>query len=357
MIKIYLESNYINRLKDYYASYLSGKFRLDSDAKSDYWKLHSKTTNFIFHHDSVTLSGNIGFHFPLEVSKINSLRNFSVRAVRNSYKSAILWLDPFLHLSSPTSLGIFLTPDMAYDRVMQRHPCIDYVENPFNFNPLKLSTIFKNYKAIVQNWFLKDRYLVNNNIIYAAYRHSMFSHFLTKDAKTYLEIGAGTGHLASLFHYYNKMRITIIDLPEIILYSMIYLKDIFPASRILLPHEITEITKETLMDYDIIFLLPTQTGLLPEDGFDLAVNVASMMEMNHSQIEKYINLIQKVCKKGALFCNDNRIEKASNKYTKPIRAFEYPYFNQNEVIVNEINRMIRLIQSDDFILRIERIQK
>ena len=62
-----------------------------------------------------------------------------------------------------------------------------------------------------------------------------------------------------------------------------------------------------------------------------------------SQIEEYINLIQKVSKQGSFFFCNNRVEKIprdgkieeNSKHIKPIRFFEYPFFN-NEILFFEI---------------------
>lgn len=357
MIRLNLDASFIQRLKEYHGLCKQGIFKLESDTKSDYWKYASKTASIIFFHDYVLISGNTGLNIPRVNAPLNCAGEFLRDIIQKYYKLTILWFDKVIRLSHAHNLHTFLTYNMAYDYVINRHPSIDYNENSFRFDPLKLSPLFKNVKELKKNWFLKERYLINPHIIKTAFYHAMFSHFLDKKAKTYLEIGGGTGHLASFFHYYNKMKIVIIDIPETILYSSCYLRNIFPEACILLPHEVSNMSLETIINNDFIFILPSQIDMLPENIFDLAVNVVSMQEMTLSQICKYFTLIQKTCRDGALWCNSNRVEKVPNMVTKPIRAYEFPYNKKNEVIVNEINRFIRLVQSDNAIIHIEKIHK
>ena len=119
-----------------------------------------------------------------------------------------------------------------------------------------------------------------------------------------------------------------------------------------------------MLNYDFIFLTPGQITLLEENLIDLFINTSSFSEMNMPQIEEYINLIQKVGKQGSFFFCSNRIEKIPHdgkkdenyKHIKPIRFFEYPFFN-NEVLFFEICKFASLVQNNPVYLRLEKIKK
>ena len=181
------------------------------------------------------------------------------------------------------------------------------------------------------------------------------------------EIGAGNGNLMLLLKYHFKSKCIIdIDLPETLILCIPFLENLFPDAKILLPNEINEkIDKDTLLNYDFIFLTPGQIVLLEENLIDLFINTSSFMEMNMSQIEKYVNLIQKVGKQGSFFFCSNGVEKIpigdghqneNYKHIKPIRFFEYPFFN-NEVLLLEICKFTSLVQNNPSYLRLEKIKK
>jgi hypothetical protein len=185
------------------------------------------------------------------------------------------------------------------------------------------------------------------------------------------EIGAGNGNLMSLLkHHFNSKCIINVDLPETLTLCIPFLNNLFPNAKILLPNEINEkVGEDALLNYDFIFLTPGQITLLEENMIDLFINTASFGEMNMPQIEKYINLIQKVGKQDSFFFCSNRVEKISHnddnldgkidensKHAKPIRFFEYPFFN-NEILFFEICKFSSLVQNDPGYLRLEKIKK
>lgn len=354
MTHLILPPEYIARVKSYYDGLLQGRF---SEPKSDYWIEHSARAKIQFQPEGVLISGASGFYIP---RKRAGSTKYRLRVwLQKRYKLLVLVCDKLLRLSVPHALSSFITYDMAYDYIMQRHPPIDYDEydeNAYRFDTSQLCPIFKTSKELKKNWFLKHNYLPDGNIFLAAYYHAIFTHFLNGDVKRYLEIGAGNGNLASFFKRYSKSNVVIIDLPEIILYSCCYLKSIFPDVVILLPNEITSpLTEEKLDKNDFIFLVPSQSHWLPKKAFDLVANTASIQEMTHAQIHQYFNLVQEVSKKGALWCNVNRVEKFPSKTERPVRAFEFPYHKGNEVLVDQVDRYFRLVQPDDVVIHIERI--
>ena len=128
---------------------------------------------------------------------------------------------------------------------------------------------------------------------------------------------------AASFTYSDESdsRILIIDLPEMLILSSALLTYLFPEERILFPHEVDE-QAEKILDYDIILLHPLQIPYLQNVKADLAVNIASFMEMDSAEVERYFALIDKHLELGGYFFCSNRDEK--------ITVFEeYPWNEYN----------------------------
>jgi len=347
------EEYIVERIKAYHAEMLAGTFEGLHHSKSDYWMAHSSAAEVHFSAREVILGGASGYYVPPRMGTLK----YRVRDwVHRQYKKTLLCCDRLLHLSAPHANRTFVTYDMAYDYIMQRHPAIDYDDTPYCFDPLAMTPPFKSSQDLRRKWFLKDTYYADAGIFTAAYYHAVFSHFANGLQSRYLEIGAGNGNLASFFKHYSHSTVTIIDLPEIVVFSISYLKSIFPNARILLPHEIHgTVSQNDLDNYDIIFITPSQVNLLPNRAFDIITNVASMQEMTHAQIEDYFKLVQRVGKEGGLWCHSNRIEKIPSRNEKPVQAFLYPYHKSNEVLLNQVDRFNRLLRADGVLTHVERI--
>ncbi len=352
-----LEPQYILRLRQYYENLSDPKTVQSEEAKSDYWKLHSARASIEFDTAAVRISGDSGFYIPPDSS---NLKFRLIEALWRVYKKLVLSIDRWLRLSTPYYLNTFLPAELAYDYIFQKRMAFEvgcYVENPHRFDFASAQPRFATAEQLRREWFLRDRYAASAKVVHTALYHTIFAHFLGNSTRpTYLEIGAGNGNLASFFHYYHQARVTIIDLPETILFSASYLKSIFPDAKILLPHEAGQsLTSELLRDYDFIFLLPNQASELPSASFNLIVNLFSMQEMTSAQIDGYFHLIQRVARSGALWCNVNRVEKFCNRTERPMRAYEFPYNAQNHVLVHQIDEFLKLTDQEPHMIHIERL--
>ncbi len=124
----------------------------------------------------------------------------------------------------------------------------------------------------------------------------------------YLEIGAGTGYLAATFHHARKCRVIVVDLPEIIPFSFIYLSQRFPEATFQLPSEV-DVSSDISGTADFVFLCPDQIALIPSRSVDLAVNTASFGEMMPHQVSVYFELLRRVSKQSGLLFTANRVAK------------------------------------------------
>ncbi len=126
--------------------------------------------------------------------------------------------------------------------------------------------------------------------------------------KAILEIGAGSGLLSAMFRQSCGSKILIIDLPEMLTLSSALLCYLFPEERILFPHEVDD-RMEDIPEYDIVLLHPLQIPYLENVKADLAINIASFMEMESAEVESYFALIDQHLELGGYFFCSNRDEK------------------------------------------------
>ena len=132
-------------------------------------------------------------------------------------------------------------------------------------------------------------------------------------ARTYLEIGPGTGYLAALVREAWASRTILIDLPEILPFSFLYLHTRFPDATFALPGEPGPA--------DFIFM--SSPGGITDDSVDLAVNTASFGEMKKEVIQDYFLLLRRVLRPQGMFFTVNREEKVMDGM--PIRFADYPW--------------------------------
>lgn len=105
------------------------------------------------------------------------------------------------------------------------------------------------------------------------------------------ELGAGYGRLAYVFlHAVPTVTYCIIDLPPALYVSQEYLTKIFPKENIFTFRHFKnfkEIEKK-FVDSRIAFLMPQQIEYLPDNYFDIVINISSLGEMRRDQINNYI---------------------------------------------------------------------
>lgn len=146
---------------------------------------------------------------------------------------------------------------------------------------------------------------------------------LPKNARI-ADLGAGYGRLAYIFlNVMPDCSYYIIDIPPALFISQKYLKMIFPKEKIFLfrPFSSYKDIKSEFESSRIKFLMPHQLELLPDKYFDLFINISSLHEMTTAQINKYIGLINKLCR-GYFYTKQWR--KSETEDNLHIREHEYP---------------------------------
>jgi len=344
MINFKLSNNFEYRFKKFLSSNLFHN-QLDA-AKSSYWEYHSKEIKYSIKNSILSLEGKSGYYIPHK---------------KNSYVYFLKLIKIFVKKIFGSQRSTFLTFEKAFDQVMNDKKNFNIENIKFNEKKILARNIFDCRKQFPFN------FEINEHIIRSYYYTNILnSHIDLSKTNFIAEIGAGSGNLMLLLkHHFNTKCIINIDLPETLILCIPFLNNIFPEAKILFPNEINrKINKDTLLNYDFIFLAPNQIDLLENGLIDLFINTASFGEMTMSQIANYINFIQKVGKQDSFFFNSNRAEKIpisdkndeNSKHVDPIKFSEYPFFD-NEVIFFETCKFTNLVQKDPCYLRLEKLKK
>jgi hypothetical protein len=108
------------------------------------------------------------------------------------------------------------------------------------------------------------------------------------DRPVVVEIGPGWGGFAyQLKTLFPQVCCVLVDLPELFLFSAVYLMSAFPHARVAFWSD--ERPLEHVVDYDFVFI---PHGAFPSvDPFwiDLAINMVSFQEMTSAQVQTYVD--------------------------------------------------------------------
>ncbi|MBI2600869.1 putative sugar O-methyltransferase [Candidatus Daviesbacteria bacterium] len=139
-----------------------------------------------------------------------------------------------------------------------------------------------------------------------------------------LEIGAGYGRLGYIF--LNQLRdcsYCIIDIPPALFVAQKYLTKVFPREKFFHFRSFNSFkkVKKEFESARISFLNADRIELLPDNYFDLVINVSSLHEMTREQINNYFRQINRICR-GYFYTKQWRKSRTSdNNY---ISEGDYP---------------------------------
>ena len=112
------------------------------------------------------------------------------------------------------------------------------------------------------------------------------------ELNSFLEIGAGTGHLARiLITKFKPEKYVITDIPETLAFSFSFLTLNFPELKIHLYHPAHSNLSE-VESANVILVPAPYIAEFPIKDFDICINTASMGEMRHESQKFWFNLIQ-----------------------------------------------------------------
>jgi putative sugar O-methyltransferase len=352
--KYKFDQNFTNRYK------LFLNFNLKTIKNSPYWEEHKKKINVKISKNYIKLSGDSGFYHNKKKSFFLYFKLFRIFFFKFKLIIDYFFNNLIMHLSYGRAFNVIFSGNTLAD--------IDLNRYRINFTKVRNNSNIKNFSDLKKDYKSLHNLEVTDHVVKSYYWFILLKYFKAfskeKKKKTILEIGAGTGHLASLIYKKQKTKIIIIDLFETLTHSIPYIKSINKESSILFPNEITK-KKISSIDFDFIFLLPNQIHLLSKNTIDLVINTLSFQEMLSSEIKNYFKKIYQVLKNRGFFFSVNRVEKiAASKFNSknynilPNRFFNYPFVVHNsKIIVFEICRLMRLVQLDNVYIRLEKIIK
>lgn len=324
-----------------------------SSAYSPYWRHHSARISTSVMHDSaatakVEVAGDSGFYIPpplrprQSLQKVKGLAGRSIEALRVAYEIIV-------H-QGPRS-PVWPSFDRAYSQAISEIPGIEATVlcgRPF---PRCAHDVRLAYEA----W---SRRRVTPHILLAYYflglllAHGSLGH----SRKNVLEVGPGSGNLASLIlHYFPDAKVTLVDLPETMQLSFFYLRSLFPNRLHLLPNELSI---PGAKGANCTFLTPAQLGVLSDTSIDLAVNIHSFQEMLYPQIDAYFSTFDRVLAHGGHSLIVNRAEKSptpmevSSDGSDCIRFGEYPWPTSWRDRLYLTSAFHRLVQPDNVFIRV-----
>lgn len=165
----------------------------------------------------------------------------------------------------------------------------------------------------------RNQYMSQNVCSSVQELYSITQHVDINKKLDIVELGAGYGRLAYVFlNSLPKVTYCIIDIPPALYMSQEYLKEVFPKETFFFFRHFNnfkEIEKDFLKAR-IRFLLPQQIELLPQDIFDVFVNISSFHEMRRDQIKNYIEQAGRISRSFFYFKQWKRSFAKDNDFMK-----------------------------------------
>jgi hypothetical protein len=116
-----------------------------------------------------------------------------------------------------------------------------------------------------------------------------------RDRQVVLEIGSGWGGFAyQLKTLFPETCYVLVDLPELFLFSAVYLLTAFPEARVSFWRDDRPVAPYAIDDYDFVFVPHTSFDNLELDRIDLAINMVSFQEMTTEQVQRYVDRLHAI---------------------------------------------------------------
>jgi putative sugar O-methyltransferase len=168
------------------------------------------------------------------------------------------------------------------------------------------------------------------------------------DSPVIAEIGPGYGGLISKAKKkYPKARLLLFDLPELSAVQTYFIYNSYPNSKILYLKDLLERGNKVFNEeFDFMILPGWMINQVPDNYFDLVINIRSMMEMSLEVVDFYFKHIHRSVKNNGLFACINRYEKKSHSAENivmkhyPYDEFWLPVTSETSVIQPHIHELI-----------------
>ena len=122
-------------------------------------------------------------------------------------------------------------------------------------------------------------------------------------SSTICELGGGYGRTAYVVKKLHQCRYIMIDIPPALAVAQWYLSNVLPEAKIWAFREFENFAdvRDEFEAADLIFLLPHQIEMIPDDSIDFFLNISSLHEMQRDQIAHYIDQIGRCVRPGGHF--------------------------------------------------------
>lgn len=194
--------------------------------------------------------------------------------------------DPNINNSEQFSYKYFVLLLWEYAKLIDSHRYLDKLEEPREGSPILISTNGKSMSQDLANSVI-EYYSIDNAVSF-------------KNIHSVLEIGAGYGRNAFVTLSLNpKIKIYLVDILPALYIAQRYLCSIFKDKKIFKASNFNSYdeVKTEIESASIIFLMPHQLELIPDNTFDLSMNISSFGEMSTAQIDWYFSQINRTTDK------------------------------------------------------------
>lgn len=198
-------------------------------------------------------------------------------------KAQILPRDPSFRVNDPVSYYYFVLLLWEYAKKIDRYSYLDQLEEPKEGNPILVEVEGKSMSQDLANSLI-EYYSIND--------YAPFSKI-----KNVLEIGDGYGRNAHVILSLNpELRVILVDILPALYLAQRYLSSVFKNRKVFMARDFEnyEEVRGEIESASIVFLMPHQLTLLPNDYVDLTMNISSFGEMSVDQIDWYFDQINRL---------------------------------------------------------------
>ncbi len=156
-----------------------------------------------------------------------------------------------------------------------------------------------------------------------------------------INIGDGYGFLSAMIKdQYPQAKIFLVDLGKTLLFQAHYCQKAFPQARFCLVKKGEAVSDEV----DFVFCTAEDLEGLNSQKFDMALNIASMQEMNSQAIDRYFDFLRSTIVLDGIFYCCNRQEKVMVG-GEVSRLVDYPWRQDDEHFLDEVCPWYRFVLS------------
>lgn len=150
-------------------------------------------------------------------------------------------------------------------------------------------------------------------------------------------IGDGYGAMTSLvYQCLPQSKVVVVNLTQMLLADLIYTRKAFPNINICLARDADEYQSALANDKtSVIGVCASDSTIIGQGRVGLAINIASMQEMNPPVIADYFASLRDAPGPATLFYCCNRIEKVLPDGTV-VKFEDYPWRTDDRVLVDEL---------------------